>query len=32
MKKFIPAFDQGTTGSRAILFDRKGFPVGNDAV
>jgi glycerol kinase len=27
MKKFILALDQGTTSSRAIIFDRNGFPV-----
>ena len=27
MKKFILALDQGTTSSRAILFDKKGNPV-----
>ena len=27
MGEFILAFDQGTTSSRAILFDRKGLPV-----
>ena len=27
MKKFIVAIDQGTTSSRAILFDLKGAPV-----
>jgi glycerol kinase len=27
MKKFILAFDQGTTSSRAILFDHNGLPV-----
>ncbi len=27
MKKFILALDQGTTSSRAILFDRNGLPV-----
>ncbi|MCU0472843.1 MAG: glycerol kinase GlpK [Bacteroidales bacterium] len=27
MKKFILSLDQGTTSSRAIIFDRKGLPV-----
>ena len=27
MNKFILALDQGTTSSRAIIFDHKGFPV-----
>jgi len=27
MKKYILALDQGTTSSRAIVFDRKGLPV-----
>ena len=27
MKKFIISIDQGTTSSRAILFDLKGKPV-----
>jgi glycerol kinase len=27
MKEFILAFDQGTTSSRAIVFDRNGLPV-----
>ncbi|SFH31340.1 glycerol kinase GlpK [Pontibacter chinhatensis] len=27
MQKFILAFDQGTTSSRAIIFDQKGAPV-----
>jgi len=27
MKKFILALDQGTTSSRAIVFDRNGLPV-----
>src|SRR5664279_3298149 len=27
MKSFILAFDQGTTSSRAIVFDRNGIPV-----
>ena len=27
MKKFIISIDQGTTSSRAILFDLKGNPV-----
>ena len=27
MKKFILAFDQGTTSSRAIIFDHNGLPV-----
>ena len=27
MKKFILAFDQGTTSSRAIVFDHDGLPV-----
>jgi glycerol kinase len=27
MKEFILALDQGTTSSRAIVFDRKGLPV-----
>jgi glycerol kinase len=29
MKEFILALDQGTTSSRAIIFDRKGLPVAN---
>ena len=29
MKKFILALDQGTTSSRAILFDQKGLPVAS---
>jgi glycerol kinase len=27
MKKFIISIDQGTTSSRAILFDLKGKPI-----
>src|SRR5512133_1378552 len=27
MKEFILAFDQGTTSSRAIVFDKNGLPV-----
>lgn len=29
MKEFILALDQGTTSSRAIVFDRNGFPVAS---
>jgi glycerol kinase len=29
MKEFILSFDQGTTSSRAIVFDRNGLPVAN---
>ena len=29
MKEFILALDQGTTSSRAIVFDRNGLPVAN---
>ena len=29
MKKFILAFDQGTTSSRAIIFDNKGLPAAS---
>ena len=29
MKKFILALDQGTTSSRAIIFDRNGLPVAS---
>jgi glycerol kinase len=29
MKKFILSFDQGTTSSRAIVFDRNGLPVAS---
>jgi glycerol kinase len=29
MKEFILALDQGTTSSRAIIFDRNGLPVAN---
>jgi glycerol kinase len=29
MKKFILAFDQGTTSSRAIVFDKNGHPVSS---
>lgn len=28
MKKYVLAFDQGTTSSRAIVFDNSGLPVG----
>lgn len=28
MKKYILAFDQGTTSSRAIVFDKDGMIVG----
>jgi glycerol kinase len=27
MKKYILSFDQGTTSSRAIVFDHNGLPV-----
>jgi glycerol kinase len=29
MKEFILALDQGTTNSRAIIFDRNGLPVAS---
>lgn len=29
MKEFILAFDQGTTSSRAIVFDRNGLPIAS---
>ncbi len=29
MKEFILALDQGTTSSRAIVFDRNGLPVAS---
>ena len=29
MKEFILAFDQGTTSSRAIVFDKNGLPVAS---
>jgi glycerol kinase len=29
MKKYILALDQGTTSSRAIIFDRNGQPVSS---
>ncbi len=28
MKKYILSLDQGTTSSRAIVFDNNGIPVG----
>ena len=28
MSQYILALDQGTTSSRAIVFDREGLPVG----
>ena len=31
MSKYLMAFDQGTTGSRAILFNLRGEPVSSAA-